>query len=67
MTQNNENKTYEQAREELIQIVNRLENGNLDLQTSMELWKKGEQLVAQCKTLLDNFQKPNNVQNLHLP
>ncbi|QPK94310.1 exodeoxyribonuclease VII small subunit [Actinomyces sp. zg-332] len=49
------NFTYEKAREELIAIVNKLENGNLDLQTSMDLWKRGETLVTQCRAFLEKY------------
>lgn len=48
---------YEQAREELINIVRTLETGNLSLQQSMQLWEKGEKLVTECKILLENYQK----------
>lgn len=51
----NDNFTYENAREELIAIVNKLENGNLDLQTSMDLWKRGETLVTQCRAFLEKY------------
>lgn len=50
-----DNLTYEQAREELIQIVNTLENQILDLQTSMDMTKRAEQLVAKCNSYLDEF------------
>lgn len=40
---------YEQARDELIEVVERLEHGGLDLDTSLKLWERGEQLVKRCE------------------
>jgi exodeoxyribonuclease VII small subunit len=44
--------TFEAARDELEQIVRRLEDGNVTLQESLELWERGEKLAAHCDTLL---------------
>ncbi len=44
--------TFEQAREELDQIVRRLEDGNVTLQESVDLWERGEKLAAHCDLLL---------------
>lgn len=48
--------TYEQAREELISIVTRLEAGQAPLEDSMALWRRGEALAAHCSTWLDGAQ-----------
>jgi exodeoxyribonuclease VII small subunit len=40
---------YEQARDELIEVVERLEHGGLDLDTSLKLWERGEQLARRCE------------------
>lgn len=48
---------YEQAREELIQTVAKLEAGAASLEDSMELWQRGEQLAEHCKNLLSGAQK----------
>lgn len=40
---------YEQARDELIEVVERLEHGGLDLDTSLKLWERGEQLAKRCE------------------
>ncbi|GII77758.1 exodeoxyribonuclease 7 small subunit [Sphaerisporangium rufum] len=40
--------TYEQAREELTEVVRRLEAGGLTLEQSIELWERGERLAAVC-------------------
>jgi exodeoxyribonuclease VII small subunit len=45
--------TYEQARDELIAIVARLEGGQIGLEESMALWQRGEALAAHCSTWLD--------------
>lgn len=49
--------TYEEAREELITVVARLESGQLPLADSMALWRRGEALAAQCTALLDAAQE----------
>ncbi|TKJ21507.1 exodeoxyribonuclease VII small subunit [Blastococcus sp. CCUG 61487] len=45
--------TYEQAREELADVVRRLEAGGLTLEESLALWERGEQLAALCQHWLD--------------
>ena len=45
--------SYEQAREELILIVQRLESGGAPLEESLALWERGEQLAAICQAWLD--------------
>jgi len=47
---------YEDAREELIAIVARLEAGQVPLEDSMQLWRRGEALAAHCSTWLDSAQ-----------
>ena len=44
---------YEQARDELIQAVQRLETGGLDLDQSMRQWEVGEALARRAQSLLD--------------
>ncbi|MEH3033495.1 MAG: exodeoxyribonuclease VII small subunit [Aeromicrobium erythreum] len=44
---------YEQARDELVAIVQRLEAGGLGLEESIALWERGEQLAAVCQRWLD--------------
>ncbi|MGL4173217.1 MAG: exodeoxyribonuclease VII small subunit [Actinomycetota bacterium] len=48
--------TYEQARDELVEVVRRLENGEASLADSLALWERGEALAAQCRTWLDGAQ-----------
>lgn len=40
---------YEKCRDELIEVVRRLEQGGLDLDASLELWERGEQLAKRCE------------------
>ncbi|MCW4355066.1 exodeoxyribonuclease VII small subunit [Hoyosella sp. YIM 151337] len=40
---------YEQARDELIDVVRTLERGGLDLDTSIALWERGEALADRCE------------------
>ena len=44
---------YEQAREELADVVRRLEAGGLSLEESLALWERGEQLATLCQHWLD--------------
>jgi len=44
--------SYEQAREELTEVVRRLETGGLTLEQSIELWERGEKLAAICEEWL---------------
>lgn len=44
---------YEQARDELIELVKRLEAGGLTLEQSLQLWERGEQLAAICEEWLE--------------
>jgi exodeoxyribonuclease VII small subunit len=44
---------YEQARDELIEVVRRLESGGLTLEESLKLWERGEHLAAICLQWLE--------------
>lgn len=44
---------YEVARDELVDIVRRLESGSTDLEESLSLWERGEALAARCQEILD--------------
>lgn len=44
---------YEQARDALLEIVSRLEAGDLSLEESLRLWERGEELAAQCSRWLE--------------
>jgi len=45
--------SYEQARDELVSVVQRLESGGVPLDESLKLWERGEELAAICQRWLD--------------
>lgn len=45
--------SYEQAREELADVVRQLEQGGASLEESLVLWERGEQLAGICQSWLD--------------
>ena len=48
---------YEEARDELIEVVSVLEEGGLDLDSSLKLWEKGEELAKRCEEHLAGARK----------
>jgi exodeoxyribonuclease VII small subunit len=48
--------SYEQARDELVRLVARIESGEAPLEESMVLWERGEELAAHCQAKLDQAQ-----------
>ncbi len=48
---------YEECRDELIEVVRRLEQGGLDLDESLSLWERGEQLAKRCEEHLAGARK----------
>jgi exodeoxyribonuclease VII small subunit len=48
--------TFEQAQQELEQIVERLERGEADLDEAIRLWERGEELYRICVGKLDSAQ-----------
>jgi exodeoxyribonuclease VII small subunit len=45
--------SYEEAREELVDVVRRLESGGTSLEDSLALWERGERLALVCQQWLD--------------
>lgn len=45
--------SYEQARDELADVVKRLETGGLTLEESLSLWERGEKLAEVCEEWLE--------------
>ncbi|WP_104117177.1 exodeoxyribonuclease VII small subunit [Arthrobacter sp. B1805] len=45
--------SYEQAREELVAVVSRLEAGGVSLEESLALWERGESLADRCEAWLE--------------
>ncbi len=48
---------YEDCRDELIEVVRQLEQGGLDLDASLKLWERGEQLAKRCEEHLAGARK----------
>ena len=49
--------SYETAREELVDVVRRLEAGGTTLEESLALWERGELLAKICQEWLDGAKK----------
>lgn len=49
--------SYEAAREELTDVVRRLEQGGTTLEESLALWQRGEELATLCQTFLDGARR----------
>lgn len=49
--------SYEEAREELVEVVRRLESGGSNLEESLALWERGEKLAQVCQSWLDGARK----------
>ena len=49
--------SYEEAREELVEVVRRLESGGSNLEESLALWERGEKLAQVCQQWLDGARK----------
>ena len=49
--------SYEEAREELVEVVRRLESGGTNLEESLALWERGERLAQICQDWLDGARK----------
>ncbi|GAA2755705.1 exodeoxyribonuclease VII small subunit [Actinopolymorpha rutila] len=45
--------SYEQARDELVDVVRQLEAGGTTLEESLRLWERGEELATICQGWLD--------------
>ena len=48
--------SYEAARDELVEVVRRLEQGGTTLEESLALWERGEELARTCEQWLDGAQ-----------
>lgn len=44
--------SYEQARDELVEVVGKLEQGGISLEDSLGLWERGEALATRCEEWL---------------
>ena len=57
MTDDNSDLSYERAREELVEVVRKLEAGGITLEESLALWERGEKLATLCQEWLDGARK----------
>ena len=54
MTETPATPSFEQARDELADVVRRLEAGGTSLEESLTLWERGEELATVCQRWLDD-------------
>jgi exodeoxyribonuclease VII small subunit len=52
-----EDLSYEQAREQLVAVVSRLEAGGVSLEESLALWERGEALANRCEEWLEGARR----------
>jgi exodeoxyribonuclease VII small subunit len=45
--------SYEEARDQLVEVVRTLEQGGTTLAESLNLWERGEELARICQAALD--------------
>ncbi len=58
---------YEAARDELVDVVRRLEAGGEPLEASLALWERGEALAARCQQWLDGARARLDASTAHDP
>jgi exodeoxyribonuclease VII small subunit len=49
----NDQPTYEEARDQLVEVVRTLEQGGTSLAESLALWERGEELAKVCQRALE--------------
>lgn len=49
--------SYEQARDELVNIVRALETGSAPLEETLKMWERGESLAQRCQQILQAAQQ----------
>ncbi|WP_430298013.1 exodeoxyribonuclease VII small subunit [Sinomonas sp. B1-1] len=49
--------SYEEAREQLVAVVSRLEAGGVSLEESLALWERGEALANRCEEWLEGARR----------
>lgn len=49
--------SYEEAREQLVAVVSRLEAGGVSLEESLALWERGEALANRCESWLEGARR----------
>jgi exodeoxyribonuclease VII small subunit len=51
------NLNYEEAREQLVAVVAKLEAGGVSLEESLALWERGEALAQRCEEWLEGARR----------
>jgi exodeoxyribonuclease VII small subunit len=51
--ENDEERSYEEARDRLVEVVHTLEQGGTSLAESLALWEQGEELAKVCQSALE--------------
>jgi exodeoxyribonuclease VII small subunit len=51
--ESSEQLSYEEARDQLVEVVRTLEQGGTTLAESLSLWERGEELARTCQTALE--------------
>ena len=46
--------SYEQARDQLVATVRKLEGGQVPLEDALKMWERGEELAKHCQAFLDS-------------
>ncbi|KHL01566.1 exodeoxyribonuclease VII small subunit [Sinomonas humi] len=49
--------SYEEAREQLVAVVTKLEAGGVSLEESLALWERGEALAQRCEEWLEGARR----------
>ena len=49
--------SYEEAREQLVAVIAKLEAGGASLEESLTLWERGEALAKRCEEWLEGARK----------
>jgi exodeoxyribonuclease VII small subunit len=49
--------SYEEAREQLVAVVSKLEAGGTSLEDSLALWERGEALARRCEEWLEGARR----------
>lgn len=57
---NNKQLSYEDARAELVEVVQKLEAGAASLEESLTLWERGEELADVCQSHLEGARERLN-------
>ena len=57
---NKKKSSFESSLNELNQILDKLENGNVDLEKMVELYSRGKGMIKDCKNILKSAEQKIN-------